>query len=108
VRPSPPVWRDGDILLPRYHGLSPMTGTPLDSLLRNQGIRTVILAGVSISFAILNLTFDAVNRAYQVILPRDAIAGFPEDYAQTVIDNTLSMLATIVLTDDILEAWTPA
>ena len=107
-RPCPPVWREGDILLPRYHGLSPMTGTPLDSVLRNQGVDTVILGGVSVSFAILNLTFDAVNRAYQVILPRDAVAGFPEDYAQAVIANTLAMLATIATTDDILAAWSPA
>jgi nicotinamidase-related amidase len=105
--PSPEVWKDGDILLPRYHGISPMTGTPLDSVLRNQGITTIILAGVSLSFAIVNLTFDAVNRAYQVILPRDAVAGFPEDYAQAVMANTLAMLATIATTDQILAGWAP-
>jgi nicotinamidase-related amidase len=103
-RPSPAVWSDQDILLPRYHGLSPMTGTALDSLLRNEGKTTLILAGVSVSFAITNLTMDAVNRGYQVILPRDAVAGFPEDYAALVMKNTLSMLATIVTTEDVLAA----
>jgi nicotinamidase-related amidase len=104
-RPVAEVWRDGDLLLPRYHGVSPMTGTPLDSLLRNEGITTVILSGVSLSFAIINFTMDAVNRGYQVILPRDAVAGFPESYAQQVLDNTLSMLATITSTDEIIAAW---
>lgn len=107
-RPPPEVWREGDILLPRYHGVSPMTGSPLDSVLRNHGVTTVILSGVSLSFAMLNLTFDAVNRAYQVILPSDAAAGFPEDYARQVMTNTLSMLATIISTDELLEAWRAA
>jgi len=104
-KPFREVWRDGDILLPRYHGTSPMTGTPLDSVLRNEGITTVILSGVSLCFAMLNTTFDAANRGYQVIIPRDAAAGFPEPYAEEVVQNTLSMLATITTTDALLEGW---
>jgi nicotinamidase-related amidase len=107
-RPVPQTWREGDILLPRYHGVSPMTGSPLDSVLRNHGVTTLILSGVSLSFAMLNLTFDAVNRAYQVILPSDAVAGFPEDYARQVMANTLSMLGTVATTNEILEAWRSA
>jgi len=107
-QPSPEVWRDGDILLPRYHGTSCMTGSPLDTLLRNEGITTVIVSGVSLCFGVLSLTIDAANRGYQVILARDACAGFPEDYAEQVIANTLSMLATIVTTDQLLAAWPAA
>src|SRR5437899_5486264 len=57
---------DGDLVLPRYHGLSPLTDGPLDALLRNEGITTIVLTGVSVNVAILNIVFDAVNRAYQV------------------------------------------
>jgi nicotinamidase-related amidase len=103
--PLAEIFEPGDIVLPRFHGVSPMTGSPLDTLLRNEGVTTLILCGVSVSFAILNLTMDAVNRAYQVILPNDAVAGFPRDYAEAVMTNTLSMLATIVPTNAILEAW---
>jgi nicotinamidase-related amidase len=104
-KPSPEVWSEGDVLLPRHHGTSPMTGGPLDSVLRNHGVSTLVLSGVSLCFAILNTTFDAVNRAYQVIIPRDAAAGFPEAYAEQVLANTLSMLATITTTDELLAAW---
>jgi biuret amidohydrolase len=52
-----------------------------------------------------NLTFDAVNRGYQVVLPRDAVAGVPPEYALAVLDNTLFLVATLTTTDDILEAW---
>jgi nicotinamidase-related amidase len=48
---------------------------------------------------------DAVNAAYRVVLPRDTVAGFPAEYGNAVIDNTLSLLATVTTTDDLLEAW---
>ena len=95
-----------DIVLPRHHGVGPMTGTQLDSILRNLGVTTIVGVGVSVNIGMTNLAFDAVNRGYQIVMPRDAVAGVPDDYAQAVIDNTLSLVATITTTDDILAAWT--
>jgi nicotinamidase-related amidase len=103
--PHPAVWEDGDIKLPRFHGLSAMTGSPLDSLLRNEGISTLVVCGVSLSFGVLSLVMDAVNQSYQVIVPRDAVAGFPEAYAHAVLENTVRMLATVAETDEIAAAW---
>ena len=48
---------------------------------------------------------DAVNGAYRVVVPRDAVAGIPADYAATILDNTISLLATVTTTDDLLTAW---
>jgi nicotinamidase-related amidase len=95
-----------DLVLPRYHGVGPMTGTQLDSILRNLGATTIVGVGVSVNIGMTNLAFDAVNRGYQIVMPRDAIAGVPADYAQAVIDNTLALVATITTTDEVLAAWT--
>ena len=95
-----------DLVLTRTHGLDPMTGTDLDPVLRNLGVRTIVVTGVSVNVAITNLVMDAVNRGYDVVLPRDAVCGIPQDYADAVIDNTLALLATITTTDDLLAAWT--
>jgi biuret amidohydrolase len=103
--PCPEVWRDGDILSIRDHGLNPMADSALDRRLRNRGITTVIIAGVSLNVAIVNLTMDAVNNSYQVIVARDAVAGFPVDYAGPVMKNTLGYLATLATTDEIIAAW---
>ncbi len=94
-----------DLVLYRWHGLGPMGGTDLDAILRNLGVKTVVAVGVSVNVAITNLVMDAVNAGYRVVLPRDAVAGVPADYATAVIDNTLSLLATITTTDDLLKAW---
>ena len=95
-----------DVVLTRTHGLSPMAGTDLDPVLRNLGITTVVVTGVSVNVAITNLVMDAVNQGYDVVLPRDAVCGLPADYADAVIDNTLALLAAITTTDDLISIWT--
>jgi nicotinamidase-related amidase len=105
VRPVDGLHAGGDLVLPRYHGLSPLTGGPLDSLLRNGGIGTIVVAGVSLNVAIPNLVFDAVNRSYRVVVARDAVAGVPEEYGSMVIEHTLRLIATLAGTDELIAAW---
>jgi nicotinamidase-related amidase len=92
---------DSDLVLSRIHGLSPMAGTDLDPVLRNLGVTTLVVIGVSVNVAITNLVMDAVNRGYQVVLVRDAVCGVPSAYADDVIAHTLSLLATVVTTDEL-------
>ena len=99
---------DTDVVLTRYHGLGPMGGTDLDAVLRSLGVTTVVGVGVSVNVGMTNFTMDAVNAGYQFVLPRDAVAGVPHEYAVAVIDNTLSLLATVVRTDDVVAAWEAA
>jgi nicotinamidase-related amidase len=94
-----------DIVLTRTHGLGPMGGTDLDSVLRNLGIKTIVGVGVSVNVAIANFVMDAVNRSYQFVLPRDAVSGHPREYAEAVIDNTLALLTTVTTTDAVVATW---
>jgi nicotinamidase-related amidase len=96
---------ESDLVLPRLHGLSPFQGTELDFVLRNEGVRTIVGVGVSVNVAIQNLSFDAVNAGYQVVLPTDAIAGTPREYAEQVFQHTLRNVATLVSSDDVIAAW---
>jgi nicotinamidase-related amidase len=103
--PCPEVWQEGDVLSLRHHGLNPMADSQLDHRLRNAGIAAVVIAGVSLNVAIPNLAMDAVNNGYQVIIARDAVAGFPADYAEPMLAHTLATIATLATTDDIAAAW---
>jgi nicotinamidase-related amidase len=106
VAPLPELGPEpGDVVLPRYHGLSPLTGGPLDSLLRNEGITTLVVTGVSLNVAIPNVVFDAVNRSYQVIVPTDAVAAFPAEYGEQILRNTIGLIATLVSAADLVDAW---
>jgi nicotinamidase-related amidase len=79
-----------DVVLSRMQGLSPFAHSELDAILRNAGIETLVLAGVSVNVAILNLAFDAVNAAYQVVI---------------VFAHTLGAVSTLTGTDELLAAW---
>jgi biuret amidohydrolase len=93
-----------DFVLSRIHGLNPMAGTDLDPILRNLGVSSIVVVGVSVNVAVTNLAMDAVNLGYQVVLPRDAVCGVPADYADAVIDNTLALLATVTTTEAVIGA----
>jgi nicotinamidase-related amidase len=96
---------DTDVVLTRLHGLGPMGGTDLDAVLRNLGVTTVVGIGVSVNIGMVDFAFDAVNAGYQMVMPRDAVAGIPADYAEAVLDNTLALVATLPTTDDVVDAW---
>ncbi|MFI5217792.1 MAG: cysteine hydrolase [Candidatus Limnocylindria bacterium] len=97
--------KPSDLMLPRWHGLSPFQGTELDFLLRNLGVRTIVGVGASVNVAIQSLAFDAVNASYQVVIPRDAVAGFPPEYVEAVFAHTLGAVATLVASQELLAVW---
>ncbi len=95
-----------DIVIPRLHGLTPFTSTSLDQVIRNLGAKTVIPIGVSVNIGILGLVISAVDLRYQVVVPTDAVAGVPLEYGQAIMDGTISLLATLASTEDIVSTWT--
>jgi nicotinamidase-related amidase len=111
--PGSPQWApvkelapvETDYVLTRFHGISPFHGTELDQLLRNLGVRTVVATGVSVNVGVLAMTVEAVNAGYQVVVPREAVTGTPDEYVTAVMENTLRLLATIAPVADVVAAW---
>jgi biuret amidohydrolase len=111
--PGSPQWApvkelapvETDWVLTRFHGISPFHGTELDQILRNLGVRTVVATGVSVNVGVLAMTIEALNAGYQVVIPREAVAGTPDEYVEAVMTNTLRLLATIAPVDDVVAAW---
>jgi len=96
---------ESDLVMGRLHGLSPMTSTSLDPVLRNLGVTTIVATGVSVNVAIMGFTFEAVNLGYQLVLPRDAVAGVDDAYVDAVFARTLSLLATVTTSEALLQTW---
>jgi nicotinamidase-related amidase len=96
---------DGEWVLTRYHGLTPFHASELDQLLRNLGVTTVVATGVSVNVGILGLVLSAVDAGYQVVVPREAVAGTPDDYVDGVFEHTLSLLATVTTVARMEEVW---
>src|SRR4051794_11267118 len=96
---------DSDLFSPRIGGLSPVNGPDAPTLLRHLGAKTVVIAGVSTNVAIPNATFDCVNFGFNVVIARDAITGFPVEYTDVIIKNTLALVAKITTTDELVALW---
>lgn len=96
-----------DLVSNRLHGVSPFTGTSLDTWLRNLGVETVVATGVSVNLGVLGLAIEAVNLGYQVVVPRDTVAGLPGAYADALLDNTFPLIATLTTVAALVDAWGP-
>jgi nicotinamidase-related amidase len=94
-----------DMVCARLHGVSPFSGTSLDTWLRSLRVDTVVATGVSVNLGVLGLAIEACNLGYQVVVPRDTVAGIPAAYADAVLDNTFPLIATLTTTDELLSAW---
>ncbi|MBQ0866191.1 cysteine hydrolase [Streptomyces sp. A73] len=106
VRVAEPVpVADQDLVVRRLHGLSPLAGTDVDALLRNLGVRTLVVTGVSANVAVPNAVFDAVNLGYTAVVPADAIAGVPADYTAALVRHTLALVATVTTADEVAGCW---
>jgi len=91
-----------DVVLEKTHGVASVRSTGLDNVLRNLGVDTVVITGVSLNVAIPSLVFEAVNLGYRVLVPSDAVAGVPDDFARDVVRYSLSLVATITTTDHVI------
>lgn len=97
-----------DLECQRLHGMSPFTHTALEAMLRSEAATTVVATGVSLNIGILGLTIEAVNRGFDVVVPRDCVTGFPAEYGESVLEHTLSKLATLATAAQIAALWAGA
>ncbi len=107
------VSKVGEILPPLQPiaGEPNVTGTPdkflntnLDALLKERGVKTVIVVGTAVHGAILNTAAQAAMRGYQVVLPVDGFSGETLYIEQAVVQvmltgPTLSMRTTLTRSD---------
>ena len=94
-----------DVVLHRFHGISPFAGTSLDITLRNLGVDTVVATGVSLNIGVLGTCVEAASHGYRVVLARDCVASVPEDYDDTLIKNSLSILCSISDSRELTALW---
>jgi len=105
TRVLPRLLGEGDLVLPRHHGLNPAKGTELLPVLRGRGVDTIVLVGVSVNLALPLVAGEATEEGFHVVVPRDAVAGTPADYAKQALTHTLGMLATLTTVTDLSEHW---
>ncbi len=103
VEPLTP--RPEEVVIERIHGMTAFHGTPIESVLRDRGVETIVPSGVSLNIGIVATTVEALGRGYRVAIARDCCAGDPSSYAKDVYRNTLNNLAYLSTSGDIAKVW---
>jgi nicotinamidase-related amidase len=89
------------------HRFSAFVDTGLDSLLRANGIRSAILAGVTTNCCVESTARDAAMRDYHVVVASDCVAV--KDHLRDLHDATLESLGLyfglVRPSSDIISAW---
>jgi nicotinamidase-related amidase len=94
----------GDYVSLRRAGIGMWYGTDLDATLRNLGVATIVLCGVSTNLALFAGSMGAIDRGYSVVLPEDATAGAAPELHEWMVTNSLPLIATISTTDEVVAA----
>lgn len=98
----PELFHNDDIVVQRLHGLSGFTDTGLDSMLRSMDKRAIIVTGSSVNRGIIGLSIEGINRGYRVVIPREAVTGYPLEYRDMVLEHSLRQITTLCTVDDLL------
>lgn len=97
--------QEGDVVIAREHGLTGFYQSPLDAYLRNTGVETVVVVGVSLNVGIMGTALEAVNRGFTVVIPTDCVAADPPEYAEPALRYTVRNLAFLSTLEEIEAAW---
>jgi nicotinamidase-related amidase len=101
----PELLAPSDLVLPRHHGLFPTLDSELLPVLRGLGVRTVVLAGVSLNLALPVTAGHLTQAGFRLIVPRDVVGGTPVEYGNQVLNNTIAVLGRITTADDLIAEW---
>ncbi|MBF6207470.1 cysteine hydrolase [Nocardia gipuzkoensis] len=106
INPGIEVVKD-DIIVARHCGLTAFHGTELEYLLRNMGVRSLIVTGVSLNVALPGSVIEAVNRGFSVVVPEGCVAGATDETHDFVLGHILPVLSTVTTSEAILAELSP-
>jgi biuret amidohydrolase len=85
--------------------LSAFYPTDLDFLLRNQGIKTVVINGGFTDCCVLNTAFDANNHNYRVIVLKDLVRGTDQALEAAALAMVSLHLGLVTSSAELLKQW---
>ena len=95
----------GDLIVEGKKRLSAFYPTDLDFLLRNMGVKRVVLTGCMTDCCVLNTAFDASNLGYRVTVLGDLVRGTDARLEQAALAMISLHLGVVADSDSLVEAW---
>jgi nicotinamidase-related amidase len=95
----------GDLIVEGKKRLSAFYPTDLDFLLRNMGVKRVVLTGCMADCCVLNTAFDASNLGYRVTVLGDLVRGTDARLEEAALAMISLHLGVVADSDSLIEAW---
>jgi len=95
----------GDYYVRTKKRLSGFYPTDLEFLLRQLDVRNLVLTGTYTDACDLSTAFDAANRDFRVIVPRDIVAGYSEEAEHAALMIISLHLGLVVDAPALLAEW---
>jgi ureidoacrylate peracid hydrolase len=102
VRPLP-----GEPIVTK-HRYSAFYNTDLDSILRSNGIRTIVLTGVATNVCVETTAREGFVRDYYIVLVSDGTATYAAEDHQATLRNVDRFFGEVATIADIVGLWEPA
>ncbi len=96
---------EGEYILRKYN-YSAFYGTPLEQVLRRQGVDTVVIGGTVTYACVLHTAFDAQVRDFDVVVPSDGVGSWVPDLQQPALRIMELLLGAVLPVDDIVASLT--
>jgi len=93
--------QEGDLIVSRHIGMTMFHGTELEGLLRNLGVSTIVITGVSLNVALLGSAIEGMNRGFDVVVPADATAAATAEVGDFLLENIYRLISTVTTTADV-------
>jgi ureidoacrylate peracid hydrolase len=97
---------DGEEVVPK-HRYSGFTDTRMETLLRANGIRTLVVTGTATQTCVESTVRDGQMRDYRIVLPRDGVAsrGRHAHLKEASLETMGLYFADVVAARDVAAAW---
>lgn len=95
------VFEPGDIVLYKNR-VSAFSGSPLETVLRAQGIKTLVLMGIATSGIVLSTIRQASDLDYQCIVIKDACFDSDEEVHRVLMEKVFARQAAVVTTQEFI------
>lgn len=96
---------EDDLVVSGKKRLSPFFATDLEFLLRQIGIRSIVITGGMADCCVLNAAFEASNMGFRVVVAQDLVRGTDSEMEAAAMNMVSIHLGLVMEGRDIVMAW---
>lgn len=87
------------------HRYSAFSGTKLDNLLREHGVRTLVLTGVATNVCIESTLRDGFMNGYYIVVPEDCVGSHSQDLHEATLKNVRLTFGDVPQGAELSKLW---